>query len=137
MTTTPPNLKFPEVQLPIASALAAPASHGPIYGFTQQQLLAFRDQILEAAAKVCDQERQTYLPVSADNRPGHRESDFAFGSVNTAERLAAVFREQVRQRPAPSQEGLSAEQQVSKELHEWRQGLKRGDVKRGLKFPGR
>ncbi|MFY2597186.1 hypothetical protein ACOTHJ_12875 [Achromobacter xylosoxidans] len=134
---TTPDLKFPEVQLPIASALAAPAGLGPIYGFTQQQLLAFRDQILEAAAKVCDQEYQAHLPLSADNRPGHRESDFAFGSVNTAERLAAVFREQCRKPQAPASEDLNAEQQSSKELHEWRQGLKRGEGARGLTFPGR
>lgn len=44
----------------------------------------------EACAKVCDAERSAFMPESAKNNG--RESDFAFGSVNSSERIASAIR---------------------------------------------
>lgn len=44
-----------------------------------------------ACAKLCDQERAEFIELAGNNN-GSRESDFAFGSVNFAERLAAAIR---------------------------------------------
>ena len=44
----------------------------------------------ERAAKKCDSERAEFSERAAQNNG--RESDFAFGSVNSAERLAAAIR---------------------------------------------
>ena len=55
-----------------------------------ERLQAARDQALEEAATVADAERAEYMSKAGDNNG--RESDFAFGSVNSAERIAAAIR---------------------------------------------
>ncbi|WP_249191257.1 hypothetical protein [Burkholderia vietnamiensis] len=49
-----------------------------------------REAIIEECAKVCDKERVTFSEQAARN--DGRNSDFAFGSVNSAERLAERIR---------------------------------------------
>lgn len=44
----------------------------------------------EACANVCDNERAKFMAKAGENNG--RESDFAFGSVNSAERIAAAIR---------------------------------------------
>lgn len=44
----------------------------------------------EACANVCDNERSEFMAKAGENNG--RESDFAFGSVNSAERIAAAIR---------------------------------------------
>lgn len=54
---------------------------------------AGREQGLREAKEVCEAERQEFLEQSARN--DGRQSDMAFGSVNSSERIAAAI-EQLR-----------------------------------------
>jgi len=83
----------------IAMANAAAAQHGHTYepeatDGTIEFLGSFADLVAakerEACALVCESERVEYMEMSAKNNG--RESDFAFGSVNSAERIAAAIR---------------------------------------------
>lgn len=55
-----------------------------------ERLRADRDKTLEDAATVADAERAEFMSKAGANNG--RESDFAFGSVNSAERIAASIR---------------------------------------------
>jgi hypothetical protein len=50
-----------------------------------------RRSALEAAATLCDAERAEFMEQAGKNNG--RQSDMAFGSVNSAERIAAAIRE--------------------------------------------
>lgn len=61
-------------------------------------------EALERAAKLADAERAEFIAKAGDNNG--RESDFAFGSVNSAERIAAAIRKLcTTPAAAPVQEG--------------------------------
>jgi hypothetical protein len=53
---------------------------------------------MERAAQIADAERAEFMPQAANNN-GSRESDFAFGSVNSAERIAAAIRAEKEETP--------------------------------------
>ena len=53
---------------------------------------------MERAAQIADAERAEFMPQAANNN-GSRESDFAFGSVNSAERIAAAIRAEIEKDP--------------------------------------
>ena len=48
------------------------------------------DAATERAAKAADTEREQFVELAAQN--SGRESDFAFGSMNSAERIATAIR---------------------------------------------
>lgn len=63
---------------------------GPAPRFIEVSNEAVRNAALEEAAKLADKERAEFVAQAGMNNG--RESDFAFGSVNSAERIAAAIR---------------------------------------------
>ena len=49
---------------------------------------------LGMAAQIADAERAEFMPQAANNN-GSRESDFAFGSVNSSDRIATAIRAEI------------------------------------------
>ena len=72
-----------------------PPSDGPIVGlYTAAEAQAVADErvreALEQAIRLCKAERDSHLAEAARNNG--RQSDMAFGSVNTAERISEAIR---------------------------------------------
>lgn len=78
----------------IEKATVSYASHGAFGEYEESQVLEGEllvKLVVEECIKLCEAEREQYLELSAQNNG--RQSDFAFGSVNSAEHIALSLRE--------------------------------------------